>query len=564
MILNHVERRGPEAGQHFVPMSGRAGNAWPCRDDGGLPRWAGEKGRPQHGSKGRFCAPKSLAIASVTSSSALFQSLDPHSVIQQLAFYELYPDTPEGKKAWERAWELLSQGSTNNDAGICAPPAEGLPPVDVRAIIGLVTHRSSQDIAVLGREQLATLQELGKQLPNRKRQGAHVWTKEEVLALPLKQIDLARGLLVNQFDEDPDAPQKILQYEATLDLMALEIRAALPRQATAVQKIDAINKFIFEDMHFRFPPHSLYAKDIDLYTFLPAVLDSREGVCLGVSILYLCLAERLDLELEIVTPPGHIYLRYNDNGKHLNIETTARGIHHPSEAYLGINTRNLQQRTLKEVIGMAFVNQASVFWELGKYQETVNLYEKALKFLPDDPLLKLFLGLNYLFIGETGKGRKYLETLRNFTFDYAVSPETMPDDYLMGRTDIQGLKNVFRHVDESRDSVHKKQAGLLETLKRYPRFRAGLFQLAITWLQLGRTAEALECLEKYHRLDPRDATIEYYLSAILHERMDYPRAWTHLHEVENIVHARQHNPKVLEQLRLQLMRSSPPPPNLKR
>ena len=77
---------------------------------------------------------------------------------------------------------------------------------------------------------------------------------------------------------------------------------------------------------FRFPPHSLYAKDIDVYTFLPSVLDSRRGVCLGVSILYLCLAQRLDLPLEAMTPPGHIYVRY---GEDLNIETTARGIDVP-------------------------------------------------------------------------------------------------------------------------------------------------------------------------------------------------------------------------------------------
>lgn len=490
---------------------------------------------------------------------ALFHSLDSRSVIQQLAFYELYPDTPEGKKAWAQAWELLSQGCFEDSAICRVPPAEGLPPVDVRAIISLVTHRSSQDMTVLTPRQLALLQELGKQLPNRKYQGAHLWTKEEVLALPTEEIDIARGLLINQFDDDPEAKQKILQYEAALDLMALEIRAALPKSATPVQKIDAINRFIFEEMHFRFPPHSLYAKDIDLYTFLPAVLDSREGVCLGVSILYLSLAQRLDLNLEIITPPGHIYLRYNDKGKHLNIETTARGVHLPSEAYLGINTRNLHQRTLKEVIGMAFVNQASIYWESGQYQTTVALYEKALPFLPDDPLLKLFLGLNYLFIGEPGKGRKMLGHLRNFTFPYAVSPETIADDYFQGRIDIEGLKHIFLHVDETRDSILAKQTQLRASLKKYPRFRAGWFQLAITWLQLGRAAEALECLEKYHRLDPRDAAIEYYMTAILLERMDYPRAWSHFNTVEKITKARGHSPKVLQQLRLNLLRFSPPP-----
>src|SRR6202044_1243325 len=123
--------------------------------------------------------------------------------------------------------------------------------------------------------------------------------------------------------------------------------------ATPQQKIDAINSFIFEEMGFRFPPHSRYAKDIDIYTFLPSVLDSRRGVCLGVSILYLCLAQRLGLNLEMITPPGHIYIRYHEGENIINIETTCRGIHMDSEDYLGINTRCLQMRNIKEVIGLA-------------------------------------------------------------------------------------------------------------------------------------------------------------------------------------------------------------------
>ena len=156
-------------------------------------------------------------------------------------------------------------------------------------------------------------------------------------------------------------------------------------------------------MQFRFPPHSLYAKDIDLYTFLPSVLDSRKGVCLGVSILYLCLAQRIDLPLEIITPPGHIYVRYRNKESITNIETTARGINLPSDTYLGINTRKLMQRTIKEVIGMAFVNQASAVWGKEDYLTTVSLYEKSALYLPDDPLLKMFLGFNYLFIGKKRK-----------------------------------------------------------------------------------------------------------------------------------------------------------------
>ena len=93
------------------------------------------------------------------------------------------------------------------------------------------------------------------------------------------------------------------------------------------------------------------------------MLDSRRGVCLGVSILYLCLAQRLGVELEAITPPGHIYVRHvAPDGEIVNIETTARGIDVPSEMYLGMETRKLQKRDIRQVIGLAFMNQAAVSW----------------------------------------------------------------------------------------------------------------------------------------------------------------------------------------------------------
>jgi tetratricopeptide (TPR) repeat protein len=485
---------------------------------------------------------------------SLFNSLDPFSVSQHLAFYELYSETNEGKASLKRAWRLLSGGSISEEES-----ATTLPVVDIQAIISLVTRQSFDATVSLNQEQLDLIAKISERLSNRKLKGHRVWTEEEVLQLPSEEVDLAHGLLIFQFSEATDPKMEIRQYEASLDLMALQIAARLPANATHEDKIREINRFIFQEMQFRFPPHSLYANDIDLYTFLPTVLDSRQGVCLGVSILYLSLAQRLDLPLEIITPPGHIYVRYNNGRKIINIETTARGIDLPSEIYLGINTRRLQQRTMKEVIGMAFFNQASVFWSKQDYVKTVALYEKALPFLPDDPLLKMFMGINYLFIGRNNDGIKLLREIRHLTFDEAVSPETIPDDYLSGKIDAEGIKAVFLSVDETRESIVKKQKELEQILKRYPNYRAGKLHLATTWLQLGRTSEAKEILEGYHKLDPHHATVEYYLAVLCIERLDYNQSWNYLKQAESLAHARGHRPKALRSVRENLRRSCPEP-----
>ncbi|MCK4934950.1 MAG: tetratricopeptide repeat protein, partial [Simkaniaceae bacterium] len=306
-------------------------------------------------------------------------------------------------------------------------------------------------------------------------------------------------------------------------------------------------------------PHSLWAKDVDEYTFLPSVLDSRRGVCLGVSILYLSIAQRLDLPLEIITPPGHIYVRYNDEGKHINIETTARGISPPSDSYLGINTYNLQERTIKEVIGLAFINQASVSFQKQEFEEAVKLYEKALPFLPGNPLLKMLLGYCYLFTNQTKKGEKLMRAIENIAFADAVSKETTPEDYLNGKVSSEGIKIIFQSVDENRASILKKQKALEEIIKKYPKFRDGLFHLAITYLQLGRGHEATEILRAYHKIDCTNPTVEYYLAVLGMQRYNYVEAWKHLHIAKKLTAERDHKPECLRGLHHELRRVCPNP-----
>ena len=486
-----------------------------------------------------------------SSPASIYSTLDPTSITQHFAFYELYPHLPEGRKALKVAWELLSGGKTEAD------PELILPSIDLQPIIAFV-NRSSEGVHILDDEQLSVIEKLGKHLGNRRLQGHGTWDVEYVLSLPSDEIDLARALFLAE--NDGSSKQKIRSYEANIDLMALQILARLSPNSTPLEKVRAINDYIFNEMRFRFPPHSLHAKDIDMYTLLPSVLDSRRGVCLGVSILYLCLAQRLELSLEAITPPGHIYVRYKDaDGEITNIETTARGIDVPSEHYLGLETRKLQLRTIREVIGLAFMNQAAVCWHRDDPKTAVHLYEQAQRFLDDDYLLNMFLGFNYLFNGQEEKGRPLLEKVRGFTPDHMIGQDTVAEDYLNGKVDIEGIQAIYSEVNESRKSILEKQKRILENLAKYPAFRQGRLHLAITWLQLGRYKEALPILEQYVQACPEDPSANYYLSAIYTERLNYNQAWHYLSEAEKIVQAKNHRPRALKELRQGLARICPEP-----
>lgn len=488
----------------------------------------------------------------IASLSTLYATLDPTSVSQHFAFYELYPNTIEGKQALKHAWELLSGGCTDWD------PEMILPSLDPQPFINFINRNPQEAPLVLSEEQLSVINKLSNHLLNRKLKGFGLWDEAALMNLPVEEIDLARGLLLAELGPSEEARAKILSYEAHLDLMALQIYARLSPDATPYDKIRAMNDYIFSEMRFRFPPHSLHAKDIDIYTFLPSVLDSRRGVCLGVSILYLCLSQRLGLELEAITPPGHIYVRYvGADGNILNIETTARGIDVPSEMYLGLDTRSLQKRNIRQVIGLAFMNQASVSWHRNDPTTAIALYEKARPFLPNDYLLNMFLGFNYLFVGREAEGKALLETIKGKIPDHAISADSVSEDYLLGYASPEAIQAIFQEVNEQRQSILDKQKKLEEMVKKYPRFRQGLFHLAVTWLQLGREKEALPVLEKYSAMSPLDATVHYYISAIHFQRRNYQKAWEALHKAEALVWAKNHKPKALKELRFALLRACP-------
>ncbi len=491
---------------------------------------------------------------------SLYNGLNPTSIPEHLAFYELYKQYPQGKIALCDAYKLLMKTSCEP-----LPSQETLLPLlennrfllSINSLIGLIVEGRQGDGPNLSEEDLLLISSLAKELPNRERKGHYVVSEKEMLNLPPSEIDLARGLLLSQLQGEKTALSKIKHYEAILDLMALQILTQVSLKDSAEKKIAAINHFIFVEMGFRFPPHSSYSKEIDLYTFLPSVIDSRRGVCLGVSILYLCLAERLALNLEVIIPPGHIFVRYADKDKHINIETTARGVHFDDDKYLGIDLKSLPQCNVKETIGMAHFNQASVYWKLEQYDKVITSYQRAKPYLGNDPLMSTLLGFALVLNDDEIEGKKLLEEIVHKKSPHAVSKDTMAEDYLNGDIDSVGIKNYFLHVDETRESLLQKKVALEKSLQKYPRYREGLFSLAATWLQLQRNKEALYILNDYHAIDQTNPTVEYYLAALYQERLDYNKAWEHLQLAEKITKEQNHFPKALKELRQELIQHCP-------
>jgi len=259
----------------------------------------------------------------------------------------------------------------------------------------------------------------------------------------------------------------------------------------------------------------------------------------------------------MITPPGHIYVRYRSGDQIINIETTARGIHMECQRYLGVNTRSLQQRTIREVIGMAHFNQASAFWQQGNYDSALSAYQKAEPYMRGDPLLKELMGYVLLLSGKKEEGEKLLWDIKDHVPEYALVKGSIAEDYFNGFVDYDGIKTVYAKTEEDRQSILNQKEALKKVLERCPRFKSGILSLAGIWLQLHRTGEALEVLRSYIALDNGDPEAHYYMSVLSAQRLDYPKAWYHLQQAEAIAKSHQYKCKDLVDLRRELLNCCP-------
>lgn len=457
----------------------------------------------------------------VTSRAALFASLSPNSLRQLVSFYYLYPETPEGEKAKESIFYLLSKHQDFVDTSKALP---SLPSLPIETILSFSLKPETENSAKLNEESIAFINRFSTLLANRSLKGHLIRHKEESLDLPANQIDIARSILLYHYENEPE---KILQYEAIIDWMTLEILAKIDRYSPPEDKIEAINNFLFHELRYRFPPQTKWAKKSEGYTLISSILDSRHGVCLGVSILYLAIAQRMNLDLAIFTPPGHIFVAYQ--GKEtINIETTARGIHLPSELYHTLFSNKICQRTIKEVIGGHFQNLAASAWQEGNHEQSLAYYQMGSPYFEKDCFFHMLLGMQHLFLGQETQAKKLFQEILTWDDPYHFCDKKILEDYLSGKIDTTGFTTLYKIADPDDDynSFLARIKEVEELTVKYPLSRTVWRDLSMLYFQLGQKKPAIAALEKLDSLDPDDPQVAYYLSILYYQREQYQKAWS--------------------------------------
>ncbi|MCH1506091.1 MAG: trypsin-like peptidase domain-containing protein [Verrucomicrobiales bacterium] len=131
------------------------------------------------------------------------------------------------------------------------------------------------------------------------------------------EIDLFHTGLLIALLNDPDL--NVEAYRKELDSMAEEIRSSLKENANATEKLASLSDYLFQQLGFHGSRSDYYARD---NSYLNVVLEDREGIPITLSVLYMELAQRLEVTgLHGIPLPGHFVLQHrSEEGKNQLID----------------------------------------------------------------------------------------------------------------------------------------------------------------------------------------------------------------------------------------------------
>jgi regulator of sirC expression with transglutaminase-like and TPR domain len=250
------------------------------------------------------------------------------------------------------------------------------------------------------------------------------------LAKQETQLDLAQAALL--LSEYLTQPFDCSAYLARLDQMAEETRSVVAGAITPLQQIEALNNYIFGQLNFLGNSGNYYLPD---NSFLNRVLDTKTGIPISLSVIYLEVGRRLALPLWGIGMPGHFIVGGGSRSKPIYIDVFNRGALLSEDECLAIchvspterqafRERYLQPSHKKAILFRMLLNLKQIYVRRESWLEaykTVDLmllvYPTQLEELRDRGLLAYRLGrlqeaifdLNrYLFLRPTGQDIEWL------------------------------------------------------------------------------------------------------------------------------------------------------------
>ncbi|MFA6148826.1 MAG: tetratricopeptide repeat protein [bacterium] len=196
----------------------------------------------------------------------------------------------------------------------------------------------------------------------------------------------------------------ILRYSAggSRDLLGLPVDPSLPEReiarladrlrpevagvADGARVVAAFRRVLLVEERFTYDKSSA---DPGNY-LLESVLARRKGNCLGLSLLYLTLADRLGIPFRGVYVPSHCFVRYEGNGVRVNVEFAEGGAPWEDDRYrrefrLLPGGPYLRSLSTAEMQGVFLKTLGAGYARKGREEDALRLYGEAGRLYPGLP-----------------------------------------------------------------------------------------------------------------------------------------------------------------------------------
>jgi tetratricopeptide (TPR) repeat protein len=207
---------------------------------------------------------------------------------------------------------------------------------------------------------------------------------------------------------DPSLPER------EITRLADRLRPEVAGAADGGQVVTAFRRVLLVEERFTYDKSS---SDPGNY-LLESVLARRKGNCLGLSLLYLALADRLGIPFRGVYVPSHCFVRYEGNGVRVNVEFAEGGASWADDRYrrefrIPPSRPYLYSLSSTEMLGVFLKTLGAGYSRKRREEDALRLYDEAGRLYPGLPDVHYNAGVSLQKLGRldeaAGKYRRALD-----------------------------------------------------------------------------------------------------------------------------------------------------------
>lgn len=315
-----------------------------------------------------------------------------------------------------------------------------------------------------------------------------------------------------------------MQYQQDFYIFLSDLKYKTPATLSAKRRIKSIYKLT----------HDHYFSKYEIRTSFADIFKNGNFNCVTASALYGIILQQCNIPFHVRETPVHVYLVSFPGNEEIKIESTD-----PLAGYLSFDLRMKkqyidylrknkfiseneyavtstddlfnkyyfadQQITLKELVGIQYLNNAAYLFNDRKIKEGYHELEKSYLFYPCKRTeFLMMISLAEIVSKETFdtlENVEYLVKLTRFNKE-SITPQMIRDEFsritithLINRSDVDHYEKIYHYL-ESR--IHRKE--YIDEISFIYHYERGRFLL-----NRGRTKEALPFFEEAYRINPDNA-----------------------------------------------------------